>query len=170
MKLHWLNLGGVLILTVICVEQWRQDRTLNLTVNRLEQTTQTQAAKLQQQEATLQGVNADLMEFKERFSRSETGLQDTRQKLRTAEREVVQLTTERDQLKVSVTNWAAAVELRDAKLKESYQQTRHLGEELNASIQKFNDLASNHNALVKEVNELRTRLAKPAAERTPSNP
>lgn len=165
MKLHHVNLIGVLIVTAICVGQWGRNRDLNLEVNRLEQTRREQSSKIAEQEKTMRGVNADLSQFKEQFSRSEAELKDARQRLRTAERDVLQLNTQRDQLRTSVTNWAEAVTLRDERLKDAAEQTRRLAEELNASIRKFNELATKHNALVKDVNDLRARLSEPQPAR-----
>ena len=141
MKLHHVNLLGVLIVTAICVGQWRRDRALNLEVNQLERTRHEQASRLVDQEKLLGDANADLTQFKEQFNQSKTELKDTREKLRIAERDFRQLTLERDQLRISVTNWAAAVILRDERLKESAEQTRRLSGELNGSIRKFNELA-----------------------------
>ena len=57
-------------------------------------------------------------------------MSDERQKLRMAGRDVRQLTSERDQLKTSVTNWAAAVTVRDERLKEADARFRRLSDEL----------------------------------------
>ena len=84
-----------------------------------------------------------------------------------AEGEGRQLASQRDALKASVTNWAGAVASRDERLKEANVRIRQLADDLNASIRKFNDLATNHNAVVKELNELRARLAQPTLPRPP---
>lgn len=167
-RLHYVNLIGVLALALLCVTQWRHNRDLNLEVNRLEQVRLDQTAKLTEQQKVVSGVNADLAQFKEQFGQAEAALNDERQKLRRTEREIGQLTAERDQLKTSVTNWAEAVAIRDTRLKEAGAQIRRLGEELNASIGRFNALATNHNAVVKDLNDLRALGAKPPATRPPN--
>lgn len=156
-RLHYVNLFGVLALAALCVVQWQGDRQLNLEINRLEKTRLDQAAKLVEQETARRGLHADLAQFKEQFSKMQTELSGTRDKLRNAERTEIQLTTQRDELKASITNWVGAVTARDERLKEASTQMRRLSDELNASIRKFNDLATNHNAAVKELNELRSR-------------
>ncbi len=84
----------------------------------------------------------------------------TREKLRAAEVDLRQLIAERDQLKTSVSHWAEAVTLRDERLKKDTAQTRRLADELNVSILKFNALATDHNATVKDLNDLRARTQK----------
>ena len=88
-------------------------------------------------------------------------LNDARGQLQAAEREARQLSVQRDELKSSAANWASAVAGREERLKEANARIRQLAEELNASIHKFNDLATNHNAIVKQLNELRAKLASP---------
>jgi chromosome segregation ATPase len=156
-RLHYVNFVGVLILAGLCVFQWTRDRRLNLELNRLEQTRLEQAARLGEQERTVRDLSADLEEIKKRFAQSQTEIGDIRQNLRAAENQARQLTVERDQLKTSVTNWAAAVATRDERLKEANTRIRKLSDDLNASINKFNELATNYNVAVKDLNELRAR-------------
>ena len=163
MKLHYLNLAGVIVLVGISAGQWRHNRDLNLEVNRLEQSGLEQSAKIAETEKLLQGANADLAQFKEQFGRTETELQDDQKKLIEADRNMFQLTSERDQLKTSITNWVAAVAERDARIKEQSDRTRQLADELNDSIRKFNVLATNYNSVVKDLNELRAHPPKPDA-------
>jgi chromosome segregation ATPase len=150
------------------VAQWQRDRRLNLDVNQLEKTRIEQSVRLAGLEQTVAGLNADLLVLKGQFAQTKTTLEETRQKLHTAERETVQLASERDQLKVSVTNWAAAVAVRDERLKEANSHIRRLADELNMSILRFNELATNYNAVVKDLNDLRARPAQPPAENAPS--
>ncbi len=169
-RLHYINLMGVLALALLCVAQWRHNRDLNLEVNRLERVRLDQAAKLSEQQKAVSGVNADLAQFKAQFGNAAEALNDERQKFRGAEREIRQLAAERDQLKTSVTNWADAVAIRDTRLKEAGMQIRRLSDELNASIGRFNELATNHNAVVKDLHDLRALTAKPAVTRPPNPP
>ena len=111
--LHWFNLAGVLALAVLCVLQWRMNRQLNLDLNTVEKTRQQQAARLHDQEKRLKGGASDLDGFREQLTRATSALKETETKLATLEGQVKQLTNERDQLKTSVTNWAAAVAARD---------------------------------------------------------
>lgn len=164
-RLHYVNLAGVLALGALCVAQWQHDRRLNLELNRGEKVRLDQSARLEEQDRTARGLNADLAQFKEQFARSGNELHELRQKLRAAEGEVRQLARERDQLKSSVTNWAEAVAARDERLREAAEQIRTLADDLNASIRRFNELATNYNALVRERNELRARGAEPVPAR-----
>jgi septal ring factor EnvC (AmiA/AmiB activator) len=117
---------------------------------------------LSEQEQLIQGLNQDLAQFKEQLTKAQTESNETRQKLRGTESEVHQLTAERNQLKTSITNWVAAVAARDDRLKEANSEIRRLADELNVSIIKFNNLATNYNAVVKDLNEIRAKLAQAA--------
>lgn len=154
--LHWINLVGVLVLAALCVAQWQANRRMNLEVNRLEKVRQTQEQKISEQEKAASGLNADLMRFKEQFREAHADASEARQSSRKLEGENSQLLREREQLKVSVTNWAAAVTARDESLKEANERLRDTASRLNESILKFNELASNYNASIKRFNELAT--------------
>ena len=163
-SLHYFNLFGVLVLALLCLVQWNTNRQLNLEVNSLSKAQFDLAAKLAEEEQTARGLTADLAQFKEQFTRAEKDLGDTQRKLSLADHETHQLIVEREHLKTSITNWAAAVTTRDERLSEANTQLRRLSDDLNFSVRKFNDLATNHNALVKDVNELRARLAQPRSK------
>jgi len=144
--LTWINLLGVLVLTTLCVLQWRANRSLNLDVNRLEQTRQTQSAKIDEQAATLRGLQSDLDRFREQLGSTTLSQKDAETKLRASERLAVQLANERDQLKESIAQWTAAVATRDARLTE-------LASRLNDTVAKYNALVASHNDLVKQLND-----------------
>src|SRR5262245_53716944 len=156
-RLHCFNLFGVLALASLCVWQWQRDRVLNLEVNRLEKIRMEAAARLAEQEQQARGLATDLAGFKQRYAQSQASAVETMQKLRTVERDVHQLSAERDQLTASVSNWVSAVASRDERLKEANARIRQLTDEINITVRKFNDLATNHNAVVKDLNELRAR-------------
>jgi chromosome segregation ATPase len=153
-QLHYFNFFGVLALAALCVAQWHRDRQLNLEINRLEKTRFEQAARFIEQEHAAKSAVADLARFKELFTKSHDDLADALQKLRTTERLTNQLTLERAQLRTSITNWAAAVATRDERLKEANGKIHRLSDELNASVRKFNELATNYVTVITERNDL----------------
>lgn len=169
-RLAIVNLIGVLCLVGLCIAQWRRDRELNLELYRLQREAHEQASRLEEQAKEGQGLNADLAEFKKRYDGTSSELAQLRGKLGNAEREARRLAVERDQLGTRITNWMEAVSVRDQRLKESAGQVRRLGEELDASVLRFNSLASNHNRLVKDLNELRSRLTQPPSTASPTAP
>jgi ABC-type transporter Mla subunit MlaD len=63
---------------------------------------------------------------------------------------------ERDQLRISVTNWADAVAARDEQLEEAAGQLARLGADRNDAVTRFNELAEKHNEVIHELND-RTR-------------
>jgi chromosome segregation ATPase len=155
-RLLWINFLGVLALSILCVVQWQRDRRLNLQVNRLEKTRIEQEEKLSEQQKAAAGLASDLSHFKEQFKEAHTEATQSRAALRKSEEENAQLLRERDQLKASVTNWAAAVTARDESLREANERLRETAARLNESVLKFNELATNYNASVKRFNDLAT--------------
>ncbi|HWN94916.1 MAG TPA: hypothetical protein VNT99_07775 [Methylomirabilota bacterium] len=155
-RLGWINLVGVLALAVLCVVQWQLDRRLNLEVNRLEKERIAQQEKMAEQEKAASGLSTDLARFKEQFKEAHTDANEARKTIRTMEQQHEQLARERDQLKTSVTNWAAAVTARDESLRDLNERLREASTRLNDSVLKFNELATNYNASMKRFNELAT--------------
>ena len=154
--LRWINLFGVLVLASLCVVQWQRDRRLNLEINRLERERQVQQEKISEQEKSASGLNADLARFKDQFKQAHAQVNEARTAIRKLEEENSQLVRDREQLKVNVTNWAAAVAARDESLRQANEQARDTASRLNGSILKFNELASNYNASIKRFNDLAT--------------
>ena len=157
--LQYANLIGVIALAALCVFQWSANRRVNLEASALEKTRLELTAKVAEHEKTIKGQAADLDTFREQLSLATTSLKETETKLTKAGREIGQLEGEREQLKISVTNWAAAVTARDERIKEANDRLKQLGEELNASIRKFNELAETHGRLVKDWNDQQAKLA-----------
>ena len=169
-RLQILNLFGVAVLAVICVLQWKRDRALNQDLNRSERTRLEQQSKLAEQETNLRGLTDDLTLFKEQLSRTQSEGVEAGRKLRELERGNQLLTSARNQLQESVTNWASAVAARDKLIAEANENISTLNnrasaltDQLNASIQKFNELATNYNTVVKDLNDLRTAKAEGAS-------
>ena len=154
-KLQFVNFFGVVALVAVCVMQWRQNRQLNLGLNDLEKTRQTQEQKLAEQDKAVHGLTDDLARFKEQFASAKGELSETKERLGVAERSVSQVSAERDQLQISLTNWMNAVTERDAKLKEANDRITEVVGRLNESVSKFNQLVTNYNNVVKDLNETR---------------
>jgi chromosome segregation ATPase len=148
-QLKYLNLFGMLVLAALCVAQWQRDRRLNLEVSRLDQVRLEQAARIDDQANTVRGLNEDLGQLKTSLAREQSLRSDAEQKQRSLEDANGQLTSERDQFKVAITNWANAVALRDERMKEANGRIEQLAADLNATIRKYNGLVSNYNAAVK---------------------
>lgn len=152
--LTWLNLAGVVALALLCVFQWRTNRALNLDVNALEKTSQFQAVKIGEQEKNIQGLSADLENFRTQLTRAQAELRDTSDKLSTSERDNAQLAAERDQLKDNIEKWTAAVHLRDQRIAEANDRIHEVGHRLKEGADKFNELATRYNEIVKQMDEL----------------
>jgi len=158
-SLTLFNLLGVLALTVLCVLQWRTNRDLNLDVEALQLTRQTQAAKIDEQARSLRDLNADLDRFREQLGAASLSVKDTTERLQGGQRVITQLTRERDQLKDSVAQWTAAVTTRDDRLREANDRIRDLSTRLNDTVVKYNALVAARNDLIKQVNDSRAAAA-----------
>jgi len=148
-RLKYVNLFGVLALATLCVVQWQRDRRLNLEISRLDQVRLQQAARIDEQANLLKGLNEDLGQLKTSLANEQSLRSQAEQKVLSSESTNEQLVLERDQLKAAITNWANAVALRDEHMKEANTRIEQLAADLNASIRKYNELVTNHNAAAK---------------------
>ncbi len=151
-RLKYVNLFGVLALAALCIVQWARDRRLNLEIRHLDQVRLRQVVEIDEQANTLKGLNEDLSQLKISLANERSLRAQAEQKLGAVEDANAQLTGERDQLKAAITNWANAVALRDERMKEANTRIEQLAADLNASIRKYNELVTNHNASVKAPN------------------
>jgi chromosome segregation ATPase len=163
-----VNLVGVLALAALCASQWIQNRALNGLFNEAEKSRLALVEKLEQQGKELQAKVADLDDLRERVVRVNQELQETGEKLRVTDRRLVQLESERDQLKSSITNWVQAVAVRDEQLQKSGAQLNDLMTDRNQIVGKYNELAERHGKLVKDWNDQQARLAATNAGQKPS--
>lgn len=168
------NALGVLALTALCVLQWRTNRNLNLEINRREQTHLDQTTLLLQQTRTVQGQAGDLANLRAHLDRLTRETDQTAANLAAAQRQLQQARAAGDQLRSSVSNWAAAVAARDRQIEEHAARIRALANERNDTVNQFNELAVRHNQLVKDFDSLRQQFAvrqtnQPPPTRLPEN-
>jgi chromosome segregation ATPase len=154
-RLQYFNLIGVLALAALCVFQWRMNRRLNLQINRLEKTGISQTAQFNEQSKKLKGTSEDLETFREQLTRANVNLKEQTNKSASNETKIEKLTAERDELKNNLSKWTNAVVERDQRLKENNAQIQKLADDLNNAVKKYNQLATNYNAVVKDLNALR---------------
>lgn len=154
-----VNAVGVLLLTGLCLAQWRANRRLHLEVNELIRSRDGLTATVEEQKRVLVGQGADLERFRAHVIEASDRARDLAAKLARVEADARQLAVERDQLKASVTNWSAAVAVRDERLQAAAGQMKELGDARNEAVTKFNELASRYNAVVKDLNEARAALS-----------
>ena len=151
-RLQYVNLFGVLALAGLCLLQWRHDRGLNLELIRSEKARLGQTDELAEKAATIQGLNEDLAQLKISLSNERALRLESDQKLKSNGLAIQQLTSESAQLKTAMTNWSHAVALRDERLKTANSRIDQLADELNASIRKYNELVTNYNSVVNQLN------------------
>ena len=150
-----VNAVGVFFLTILCVAQWRANRRLHLEANEMIRVRDGLIATLEEQKRAMVGQGTDLEALRGHLLLANARAQDQAAKLSAVEADARQLAVERDQLKASVTNWSAAVAVRDERLKAAAAQARELGNARDEAVVKFNDLALRYNEVVKDLNEAR---------------
>lgn len=148
--LEIFNLLGVVALAALCAFQWRVNRETNLELQRVRQLQAEQAAKLGEQQKSIEGHVADLAMFRGQLMSTKSSETELRAQLAKSERANSQLAAERDALKTSVKNWSAAVAERDAQLTIAATNIQELIQARDEAVQKHNDLARRHNQLIAE--------------------
>lgn len=151
--LHYFNCVGVIALAFLCVFQWRINRDLNLRTNQLEKDRIAQSARIEEQKGQIKGQAADLDSFREHLQRATAELKSAESNLLVSRRESAQLSTEREQLKQSVSEWSKATRDRDEQLARVSEQLQKLATERNEVIVKYNGMAEKHNDVVQELNK-----------------
>ncbi len=149
--LHRLNLLGVCVLALLCVLQWRINRRLNLEWNRQEQLRIEEAASREEQAGIIAGQAADLAALRAHLERVTGEFEQTATRLAAAEEELRQAVDARDQLEASVSNWAAAVAVRDERLRQAASQMQTVIAERNEAVRRHNDLTERYNTLIKQI-------------------
>jgi chromosome segregation ATPase len=153
------NLIGIVALAALCVFQWRVNREVNTEVARLQKTGHERNAKIAEQEKTIAGQGADLESFRTQLHAAKGVEKELTAKIVEAERANRQLSVEGEQLKLSLTNWAAAVSERDEQLRRAATNIQELISSRDEAIAKYNALAKQHNQLVADVNRAGTNTA-----------
>ncbi len=154
--LHLINTVGILVVTGLCVVQWRVDQRLTRQVASLENQRRQQDGVVTEQTGQLERLRTELTGVQERFNGASGRIEKAESSLAEARQQVRLASLERDQLKDSVTNWMSAVTQRDERIKEGNTQIRKLAEDLTVSVTKFNQLATNYNVTVLQLNEVVT--------------
>jgi chromosome segregation ATPase len=143
-----LNFIGVVALAILCMFQWESNSQIYGQLGRANQVRLDQAAKIAEQDATLNQNSTDLADLRQRLSLAESELKTARDDQAAADQQ-------RDQLKTALDKWAAACAARDQEIKQAAQQIQTLTAERDQAILKFNDLADKYNGVVKQLNDVR---------------
>jgi chromosome segregation ATPase len=159
-----VNCLGVLALAVLCGTQWRVNGDLNRQVSALERTRIDLTAQVAQRDQRIREDAADLDDFRNRLTMAEGQLLDLQRKVNvlsaqcdrlTADRKL--LLAQRDQLLAALETWKAAVAARDAALKSAGDELKKVVAERDQAVGQFNDLADKYNAVVKQLNDERSK-------------
>jgi uncharacterized coiled-coil DUF342 family protein len=151
----YLNFLGVLVLAILCIIQWQANSQIDAQLGHVNQIRLDQAAKLTEQDATLNQNSSDLADLRQRLSLSESDLKEAGDKITAANQQRDEMAAQRDQLKAALDKWVAACAARDQDLKQAAEQIQKLTADRDQAIQKFNDLADKYNGVVKQLNDAR---------------
>lgn len=154
--LHGFNLVGVVVLALLCVQQWRVNRKMNLEILGLEKVRQEQADRVEKQTRSLQGLQADLDDFRSRLSQAHTAAREAEARLATQSETLSRQSVELEQLRTNMGRWEAAVAERDEIITTANQKMTDLARDRNAAVTQFNELVGRYNSVVEELN-VRTR-------------
>ena len=154
-SLQYVNLLGVMLLTGLCVFQWKTDQSLHFELRRLDRTRVEQSEKIVEQQQEMEGLSRDIGIIKDQFTTIHSNFLNARKELAATELENARLKGEGEQLRSNNVAWKNAVALRDERLAETARQLLSVTEKANDSIRKFNDLATNYNAVVDQLNAFR---------------
>lgn len=152
-RLSFINLAGVLALAVLCAAQWQGNRQLNHEIKRLEAIRIDQVEQLERRDTAIDGHLEDIEAFKAQVLKLTDTLRTTEGQLSTEQYKRAQLENEREQLRESVKSWAAAVELRDERIRDNQAQIIELAELQNEAVTSYNTLAGDYNEAVKLLNQ-----------------
>lgn len=167
----YFNLLGVLALGILCAAQWQVNRNLNLKVISLEKTRARQDQKIAEQDKRIEGDAADLQDLRERLEQSDKSLREAQATVTSLQRDVARATAERDRaladrktlldererVKTILDQYVAAVAQRDGVIKQANIDIQGLVDQRNDAIARFNSLATQYNAMVKEENDARAK-------------
>jgi chromosome segregation ATPase len=150
--LQFINLAGVLAMAILCSAQWRENRRLNLDLQRLQAQQLQLEKKLEERDQVIGGHVRDLDHLRNHLTRITGELKEAEGRIALAERDAFQAGAERDALKSAAQEWEQAIRDRDEQLRETHSQLQELAGRLSEAAMKYNELATNYNALVQELN------------------
>ncbi|MDR2512784.1 MAG: hypothetical protein LBD01_03175 [Puniceicoccales bacterium] len=154
-----LNLTGVLVLAVFCALQWQREAANTREINALLKTKHDNEITIRELRGTTASLERDLAQFKQHYADTSAELEKCEASLRDAKRDNARLTQDCEQLKDNIKVWEAAVKERDQRIVEAISRLKEFSEQLQASIIRYNDLATKYNALVARENKTRQDLA-----------
>lgn len=156
-SLQYLNLVGVVALTVLCGLQWRANRQANLEISRLEKVRLEQKTALEEQEKKSKGAETDLEGFRQQLERLAEVSRGAEKKLADTELKLRLLTDEREVFQKREGDWQAAVAARDEQVQKANTELTKLATERNDAVKRYNELVEKYNAAAKEIGELRAK-------------
>lgn len=163
--LQHLNLAGVLALAVLCGFQWQANRRSELHGIRMDAVRMELASRVGDLQRLLTNSVSDVEVFRNQITGSNTEIRELKQQLETSERRKDHLELESVQLRSSLSNWMAAVAIRDERIRDSTDRLNRLASGQREAVAKINELVGQYNDVTRLLNE-RTQMLKETTERT----
>jgi chromosome segregation ATPase len=151
------NFLGIIVLAVLCAAQWQINSRVTAHARLLELTVEQQRSKLDDDAKTIKTYTSDLEDFRQRLALSEQQLKELDEKLSHEINDRNAIAAERDDLKIALGKWMAAVADRDKTINQARDQLHKLADDRNDAVQKLNDLTDKYNALVKQWNDQQSK-------------
>lgn len=155
-----LNLCGVLLLSALCVVQWREQGRLAHRIAALETERSLLGQGKKEAEKALEGVKTDVEEFRTQIKEAHSDRETADKRHAVAVSEVLALKAELEQLNATVGEWKAAVAARDSMIQGMRQLLDETVRERNAMIEKFNAVGRSQNDAVQRLNSALEELAR----------
>lgn len=161
--MSWIMIGvnfvGVCLLAGLCTWQWDTNSRLNEQVRSLEETRDSQTAKIADLDKTIKGNASDMEDLHGRLTKSEDTVKDDEKKLAADEVQKKQLQVLADRDKELVGQWRAAIDRRDQillkqkdQLEQFHDENGKLASQVTALEAKYTDAVNKYNALVQQIN------------------
>lgn len=145
--LQILNFLGVAALAVLCVVQWHANSQAIAAADQLEQVRQQQAAKLSEQQKTMQNDSAELDDLHQRLSEVQAAVRASKAKMAAMSAGRDALTAKADQFEATLAKWQSALSQRDDTIRQAGAQIQKLAQQRDDATRRANDLVAQFNRL-----------------------
>ncbi len=155
-----VNLIGVLLLTALCVLQWRAQYHLQGRYASLEKQHDTLQRAKEEGERMLTEAKGDLEQFRAQVMQSHQARKEAEKSMTAVRSELLDLSAERDRLHAVLITWKEAVTARDQRLEQLQRTLDESVKARNDVVEKFNLLARSQNQAVERLNAALAELAR----------
>ncbi len=139
-RLHWINALGVLLLAVLCLLQWSENRSLKLQLEAGQAEKLRRGEILVRLETEKKALTEDLDSFRSQLGASSRSGTETKQKLRQIEDEKSRLADTLQDLRQQVKTWQTASSERDARIAAMNKNVTELSADRDKTTAQYREL------------------------------